>query len=71
MDEAACQGGTALSVSDNYEDRDAVERMCLYPCPVLDECREWRKMVRPTHGVWGGLEAKGRSREAWSRQSTV
>ena len=71
MDDAACVGQTALFFSDNYEDHDAAKRICLYRCPVLDECRQWRKVVRPTHGVWGGLGAKGRSRTAWSRQSTV
>lgn len=39
MSDAACQGSTARFFSEDHDERDAAKRMCLYRCPVLDECR--------------------------------
>jgi len=71
MTDAACEGSTALFFSDAFEERDAAKRICLYRCPVLAECRQWRNLVRPTHGVWGGRGAKARTAEPPRGASTV
>ena len=70
MDEAACAGRMSLFFSDDYEDRDAAKRMCLYRCPVLAECRAWRNHVRPSHGIWGGRGAKAKTQERLRGSST-
>jgi len=29
--------------------------ICLTPCPVIEQCREWALDHRESYGVWGGL----------------
>lgn len=68
--DAACDGRSALFFSEDPQDRDAAKRMCLYCCPVLDECREWRNRVRPSHGIWSGRGAKAKTADEPKGAST-
>ena len=38
------------------------QQLCL-ECPVIDECLAYAKRIKPTHGIWGGVNFGRRSRD--------
>lgn len=50
----ACRDRTTLFFSDSADDQAEAERICLTECPVLAQCQQWRRAMRPSAGVWAG-----------------
>lgn len=66
LDGAACDGRAELfDPADDDEHPDAVsyrqlaaQKICLYACPVLDDCRAWAENERARGRVLGGQVPK-------------
>ncbi|WP_434158797.1 WhiB family transcriptional regulator [Rhodococcus sp. BGS-1C] len=66
LDGAACAGRAELfDPAEDDEHPDSVsfrhlaaQKVCLYACPVLDECRAWAETEKPRGAVLGGLIPK-------------
>jgi hypothetical protein len=57
----ACEG-IALFTADDLTRADvaACAAVCA-DCPLLPECEQYRRIGRPTAGVWAGKRATGRA----------
>lgn len=49
----------AAALDDAYLQTEAAKTVCRR-CPVLEECRTWALVIRPTTGVFGALTATER-----------
>lgn len=63
MEQAACRGkGPDVFFPERGESQKPGKAICA-PCPVKDDCEEYRRRTGSTHGMWGGKMVKRSGRE--------
>lgn len=62
MKDATCLGSSALFFSNESDERDRTRGICA-DCPVIEECRDWTRQVKPSEGAWAGRVVGERTEE--------